>query len=76
MTDEVERRARLICQALHGSDPDTPVIKNPLRLNGGELVAAPPGEAVALWKLYVPAAKIMVEDEERRKEHERLARRD
>ena len=54
--DESERLARLICQALHANvSPD-------------DTVSMAGGVDVPLWVIYQPAARAIMEDEERRAE--------
>lgn len=51
--DEIERIARLICQALHaGIKPDDTLV----------------GSKTPLWRLYEPAAHAIVADRERMEE--------
>lgn len=66
--EEVERRARLICGALHGFDSDTMVSRDTRRVVADLYVAPSPAEVMPLWQLYTPAARLLIADEERRAE--------
>ena len=72
--DELERLARLICQATYAHvPPDARVARGaPYWVAGGNAFIAPPAiETIPLWTLYIPAAEKIREDEARRTEERR-----
>lgn len=65
---EVERVARLICQAMHANvSPDATVCRGaPSRLAPCGMQVIWPGDLVPLWVTYMDAARAVHEDEKRR----------
>ena len=67
MTDEIERRARLIAGALYAANADALVFSSATRI-GGMIVCPERTEMMPLWMLYLEPARVLIADEERRLE--------
>lgn len=66
---EVERIARMIVGALYGPvDPDAAVVAGELTRIAGFLILPPAHHTMPLWRVFEPAAIVIVADEERRAE--------